>query len=81
MAIVRIGAVSYLNARPLVFGLEHSSAFSLRFDVPSRCAELLHDHQIELGVNAGLDLHAHAVELEAALQPARPQLERLVLSG
>lgn len=50
MSVIRLGAVEYLNARPLVFGLEHSSAFSLRFDVPSRCAELLHDHQIDVGL-------------------------------
>lgn len=50
MAAVRLGAVEYLNARPLVFGLEHSPAFALRFDVPARCAQLLHDNEIDLGL-------------------------------
>lgn len=47
---VRLGAVSYLNARPLVAGLERSSRFDIRFDVPSRCAQLLHDREIDLGL-------------------------------
>jgi chorismate dehydratase len=47
---VRLGAVGYLNARPLVFGLERSARFSLRFDVPSECAELLHRGGIDVGL-------------------------------
>ncbi len=50
MTLIRLGAVEYLNARPLVFGLQGSSRFALRFDVPSRCAELLHGHQIDVGL-------------------------------
>lgn len=49
-APVRLGAVEYLNARPLVYGLEHSTEFSLRYDVPARCAELLHANQIDVGL-------------------------------
>ena len=37
---VRLGAVDYLNVRPLVAGLESEPMFSLRFDPPSRCARL-----------------------------------------
>jgi chorismate dehydratase len=47
---VRLGAVGYLNARPLVYGLDRSSRFSLRFDVPSTCAGLLHDGAIDVGL-------------------------------
>lgn len=50
MGPLRLGAVEYLNARPLVHGLERSTRFSLRFDVPSRCAELLHGGDIDLGL-------------------------------
>lgn len=50
MGSVRLGAVGYLNARPLVWGLETSSQFDLRFDVPSRCADLLHDRAIDIGL-------------------------------
>ena len=41
--VVRLGAVGYLNARPLVFGLERNPRFAVRFDVPSPCAALLHE--------------------------------------
>jgi len=47
---LRLGAVSYLNARPLVYGLERDPRFQLRFDIPSECARLLHARQIDLGL-------------------------------
>jgi len=51
MTRVRLGAVGYLNARPLVYGLdERSDVFDLRFDVPSKCATLLHAGEIDLGM-------------------------------
>jgi chorismate dehydratase len=51
MAVTRLGAVAYLNARPLVYGLELRNAmFSLRFDAPSKCASLLHENAIDLGM-------------------------------
>ena len=50
MTPVRLGAVGYLNARPLVYGLEQNPRFSLRYDLPSRCAELLHAGDIDLGL-------------------------------
>jgi chorismate dehydratase len=50
MTPVRLGAVEYLNARPLVFGLDRSPRFDLRYDVPSECARLLHAGDIDLGL-------------------------------
>jgi chorismate dehydratase len=50
MSPVRLGAVEYLNARPLVFRLARSPRFHLRFDWPSRCAALLHEGAIDLGL-------------------------------
>ena len=47
---MRLGAVSYLNARPLVHALSPSPSFTLRFDLPSRCAELLHAGEIDVGL-------------------------------
>jgi chorismate dehydratase len=48
--VVRLGVVEYLNARPLAFGLDRApSRFSVRFDVPARCAALLHEGGIDLG--------------------------------
>jgi chorismate dehydratase len=46
----RLGAVSYLNTRPHVYGLLDHPDFEVRFDVPSRCAELLEANQIDLGL-------------------------------
>ena len=47
---LRLGAVSYLNARPLVYGLERKPRFDLRYDVPSECARLLHGGAIDVGL-------------------------------
>jgi chorismate dehydratase len=51
MTPLRLGVVGYLNSRPLVHGLDaEPAAFALRFDVPSRCAALLHGGEIDLGL-------------------------------
>jgi chorismate dehydratase len=47
---VRLGAVGYLNARPLVYGLDRSRRFSVRYDIPSECARLLHEGAIDVGL-------------------------------
>ena len=47
---VRLGAVDYLNVRPLVFGLDQRpEEVTLRFDPPSVCATLLAMGEIDLG--------------------------------
>ena len=47
---IRLGAVTYLNARPLVHGLERHTQFSIRYDIPSECARLLHARQTDVGL-------------------------------
>jgi chorismate dehydratase len=47
---VRLGAVGFLNARPLVHELDMQRRFELRYDVPSECARLLHEQSIDLGL-------------------------------
>jgi chorismate dehydratase len=43
--------VSYLNTKPLVYGLDAlPDQFNVRFDVPARCAELLHEGRVDLGL-------------------------------
>ena len=51
MTPVRLGAVGYLNARPLVYGLERVVAFR-SFDSTCRrvCADLLHEGEIDVGL-------------------------------
>lgn len=51
MRPIRVGAVSFLNSRPLVRGLERwPDRFDVRYDLPSVCARLLHDGEIDLGL-------------------------------
>lgn len=51
MKTITLGAVDYLNARPLVYGLElRSDLFALRFDPPSKCAALLHEGSMDVGM-------------------------------
>lgn len=51
MTALRVGAVSYLNSRPLVHGLGvRPDLFAVRTDVPSTCATLLHEGAIDVGL-------------------------------
>lgn len=51
MRPLRLGAVSYLNTKPLVYGLDAvPDQFDVRFDVPSKCASLLHEGTVDLGL-------------------------------
>jgi cyclic dehypoxanthinyl futalosine synthase len=50
---VRLSAVSFLNTRPITYGLEcslDSTRFELSFDLPSRCAERLAGGDVDLGL-------------------------------
>ena len=48
--ILRLGVVSYLNAEPLVFGLDREPAVRLERDLPSRVAQRLHAGEVDLGM-------------------------------
>ena len=51
MSAIRVGVVDYLNARPLVHGLDaRPDLFSLQYGVPARCASLLHDGSVDLAL-------------------------------
>lgn len=57
---IRLGAVSYLNTRPLVHGLDRQpERFTLRFDVPARCADLLHANDVDLGLIPSIEYPGH----------------------
>ena len=53
---VRLGAVDYLNVRPLVHGLNGCPDVTLRFDLPSVCASLLAAGEIDLGMVPSITL-------------------------
>jgi chorismate dehydratase len=57
---VRLGAVGYLNARPLTWALDaRSDRWAVRYDVPSVCADLLHGGAVDLGLVPSIEyLHA-----------------------
>jgi chorismate dehydratase len=59
---VHVGAVGYLNARPHVFGLDDSPRFRVRFDVPAKCAELLHEGAVDLGLIPSIEYLRGPVE-------------------
>ena len=51
MRPVRIGAVGYLNARPLTWALDRTpERWLVRYDVPAVCASLLHAGDVDLGL-------------------------------
>jgi len=48
---LRIGAVGYLNARPLTWALDREPGrWHVRYDLPSICASLLHAGDVDLGL-------------------------------
>jgi chorismate dehydratase len=50
---IKVGAVSYLNTKPLLYGIRHhsiSEQIKLIEDYPSNVAQLLIDDKIDLGL-------------------------------
>ena len=48
---VRLGAVGYLNARPLTWALDRAAGrWDIRYDVPSACADRLRAGEVDLGL-------------------------------
>lgn len=57
---IRLSAVSYLNTRPLVYGLDRRpEQFTVRFDVPAKCAALLHADEVDLGLIPSIEYIGH----------------------
>ena len=53
---MNLGAVGYLNARPLTWALDRSpDRWRIRYDVPSVCARLLHEGHVNLGLIPSID--------------------------
>src|SRR5258708_28113575 len=47
---LRIGSVSFLNAKPLIYGLEEAAGLDLKLDVPSRLLEGLMDGRFDVAL-------------------------------
>ena len=54
--MTRIGAVVYLNARPLTWALDRDPGrWTIRYDLPSICSSLLHAGEVDLGLVPSID--------------------------
>ena len=54
--LCRLGAVGYLNARPLTWALDRApERWQIRYDVPSVCSALLHAGEVDLGLVPSID--------------------------
>src|SRR5436305_8113649 len=52
---IRIGSVSYLNAKPLIHGLENEHDLSLILDVPSKLLPGLRDQRFDIALLPVID--------------------------
>jgi len=53
---VRIGAVGYLNARPLTWALDRDRGrWAIRYDLPAVCAGLLQAGEVDLGLTPSIE--------------------------
>lgn len=63
-AVHRIGCVSYLNAKPLIDGLEPRGNPRVRFDVPSRLLEDLESGDVDIALCPVIDYYRSRVPLQ-----------------
>ncbi|HUX66192.1 MAG TPA: menaquinone biosynthesis protein [Terriglobales bacterium] len=54
--MLRIAAIEFLNAAPLMWGLEGDARFRLAYTLPSACADALREGSAELGVIPVIEL-------------------------
>jgi len=50
---IKVTAVSYLNTKPFLYGIEHSDLINeleLSLDIPSRCSERLLNQEVDIGL-------------------------------
>jgi chorismate dehydratase len=52
---VRVGSVSFLNAKPLIYGLEHDPSVELSLDVPSRLLDGMRDGRYDVALLPVID--------------------------
>jgi chorismate dehydratase len=52
---IRLGSVSYLNAKPLIYGLEEADDLRLTLDVPSRLIDGLREHRFDVALLPVID--------------------------
>jgi chorismate dehydratase len=81
---LRIGAVSYLNTKPLVYGLDAESArIDLVFDVPSRLADALRAERLDVALIPSIEFlgqSSYTIVSDACIACRGPVLSVKVLS-
>ncbi len=60
VAVRRLGVVSYLNAKPLIAGLDADPAIAMHYDVPARLPALLAANSVDVALVPVIDLAAPA---------------------
>lgn len=55
MEKIQIGVVPYMNAKPLIYGLENNELVELRFTVPSLLSELLKRGEVDVALVPSID--------------------------
>src|SRR5437660_2816628 len=67
---IRVGAVTYLNAKPLVEGLAAEPRIDLSFDLPSRLADQMARDELDVGLIPVVELfrggYAHVPDIAIA---------------
>ncbi len=56
---LRVACVSFLNSKPLLYGLEADASIRLLLDVPSRLIDLLHTDQADVALLPTIDYQRH----------------------
>jgi len=64
IAVHRVGCVSFLNAKPLIHGLESRTDLSIRLDVPSRLLKQLETSVVDIALCPVIDYQRSACPLE-----------------
>jgi chorismate dehydratase len=58
-AMLRVASVSYLNSKPLIFGLDRAPGVQLSLEVPARLIQTLHAGQSDVALLPTIDYHRH----------------------
>jgi chorismate dehydratase len=56
---MRLGAVRFLNAYPLYWGLKYEPGVEIKKDIPSRLADDLFRHELDLAIISSIEYHRH----------------------
>jgi len=56
---MKLGAVKFLNAYPLYWGLQFEPGISVKKDIPSRLADDLLRHELDIAIISSIEYHKH----------------------